>query len=407
MNKWRLVIVLSLCSVLALGVGGCDDLTTATTVAGETTATPPASDGATTDLGVTTTVTEAPTTSITEAPTTTSAPAPEITTTTAAPPTTTATTAGPSVWVYLHPDGPIPAAREGAAMVCNPNTGRVVMFGGYDWVTYYDDLWVYNPEGNAWIALSPAGSTPSGRSGHTLVYDTVNKKILLFGGRGSGGDRNDLWSYDPPTDTWTQLMPAGGPPPTRSHHCAFYDPVTAKMYVFGGRHGGSSLGDLWAYDPAANTWTALTPAGDTPAARQTAGMAYNPGSGRAFLWGGYNGVDLDDAWAYDPPTNQWIEIPLSGDAPAGRSFSPIVYNGKTKTMIMFGGWQYEGEIQRDTWAFKPSTGAWTELPQYGQVPDARSGHAMTYATGVKKIILFGGTNDEWLFDDLWAYGPED
>jgi N-acetylneuraminic acid mutarotase len=178
------------------------------------------------------------------------------------------------------------------------------------------------------------------------------------------------------------------------------------MYVFGGKHGTSTFyNDLWAYDVVANSWTKLTPAGSVPAARSSAVVAYNPGSGRAFLWGGGNATtDFNDAWAYDPPTNTWIPIPLSGPQPSARSFSDIVYDPATKTMVLFGGFENGGELQRDTWSFKPSTGAWTELDPAGTLPDARAGHSLAYATGVGKIILFGGTNDEWLYSDTWAYG---
>jgi N-acetylneuraminic acid mutarotase len=176
------------------------------------------------------------------------------------------------------------------------------------------------------------------------------------------------------------------------------------MYVFGGSHGSTRYKDLWAYDVATNSWSKLTPAGSVPAARETASLAYNPNSGRAFLWGGYNGSNLDDAWAYDPPTNTWIAIPLSGPQPSGRSFSPIVYSSVGKRMILFGGFEYGSEIHRDTWTFAPATGAWTKLSPPGDLPDARGNHALAFATSVDKVILFGGTNDYVVFNDIWAYG---
>ena len=48
-----------------------------------------------------------------------------------------------------------------------------------------------------------------------------------------------------------------------------YDPTTRRLIMFGGRRrqsaGYVTFNDTWAYDPVANTWTELKPAG-TPAA---------------------------------------------------------------------------------------------------------------------------------------------
>jgi N-acetylneuraminic acid mutarotase len=399
MKRPSLVLVLMLCGALVVGIVGCDELTTSATTGGAT--------GTTVTASSEITSTTAPGESLTTAPETVTTAAPPGTTTATAPLTTTTTAPpGPSVWTDLDPGGPTPPARQGAAMVCNPNTGRVVLFGGYNWVSYFNDLWVYNPEGNVWISLSPAGSTPAARRDHTLVYESVHGNLLLFGGGNEVGDLNDLWAYSPPTDTWTQLSPAGGPPPARERHCAFFDPDTAKMYVFGGSHGSTRFNDLWAYDPAANTWTQLTPGGSVPAAREDATMAFNPGSGRATLFGGFNGSDLDDIVVYNPDDNVWIPLSPSGAKPSGRSFTDLVYDSAGTKAILFGGFQYDGEIQRDTWSFNPATGNWTQLSLPGDLPDARADHSMCYATGVHKWILFGGTNDEWLYDDTWAYGPE-
>lgn len=56
---------------------------------------------------------------------------------------------------------------------------------------------------------------PLARFGHTLVYDPVNKRVLLLGGQYHPGDQpdprrwvqaSDVWSYDTPSNTWTELV---------------------------------------------------------------------------------------------------------------------------------------------------------------------------------------------------------
>ena len=110
--------------------------------------------------------------------------------------------------------------------------------------------------------------------------------------------------------------------------------------MFGG-HGdaGAPLNDTWAYDPAANAWTELKPAGTLPAPRSAQSMAYDLTSGRLIMFGGLDsaGTVLDDAWAYDPVANTWTELEPSGTQPVARAGHVMVYDPASGRLIMFGG----------------------------------------------------------------------
>jgi N-acetylneuraminic acid mutarotase len=54
-----------------------------------------------------------------------------------------------------------------------------------------DDLWLLHDDGADAQALAPAGSSPAGRSGATLIRDS--RRILLFGGRTADGASSELW----------------------------------------------------------------------------------------------------------------------------------------------------------------------------------------------------------------------
>ena len=51
---------------------------------------------------------------------------------------------------------------------------------------------------------------PVGADGHSLAYDPVNQRILVFGGtwQTTNGEKRtgDVWAYDVPTNTWTELV---------------------------------------------------------------------------------------------------------------------------------------------------------------------------------------------------------
>ncbi len=127
----------------------------------------------------------------------------------------------------------------------------------------------------AWTDMKPAGDAPPSRNGHSMVYDSGSGKVILFGGRNGLVDLNDTWGYDPTANKWTNLSPAGDVPPGRMGHSMVYDPTSGNVILFGGL-GDNISNDTWAYDPTANTWTNLQPRGDVPPARYGHAMVYEP-----------------------------------------------------------------------------------------------------------------------------------
>jgi len=41
-------------------------------------------------------------------------------------------------------------------MAYDPETGQVIMFGGFDGNQYLNDIWAYDPATNEWTELIPA-----------------------------------------------------------------------------------------------------------------------------------------------------------------------------------------------------------------------------------------------------------
>jgi hypothetical protein len=52
--------------------------------------------------------------------------------------------------------------------------------------------------------------------------------MILFGGRGSSGDRGDVWAFDLTTHSWSNITPAGIAPMARFTHNAVYDEVPTR-----------------------------------------------------------------------------------------------------------------------------------------------------------------------------------
>ena len=322
--------------------------------------------------------------------------------------TTTTTTEPPNTWTNLNPGGSLPSARSGNSMVYDSRTGKVVLFGGRsgDSITL-NDTWAYDPTANAWTKLNPAGGLPFARSWHSTVYDPANGKVVLFGGTSDGSAAlGDTWAYDPTANTWTNLNPGGILPSARSGHSMAYDSANGQVILFGG-HAGDFLNDTWAYDPTANTWTNLNPAGDLPPVRQGHCVVYDSETGQVILFGGQgNSAFLNDTWAYDPTANTWTHLHPAGNLPSGRLSRSMVYDSRTGKVVLFGGTSGGGTYFNDTWAYDPTANTWANLNPGGALPSARSGHSMAYDSAGREVILFGGSVIGGPLNDTWAYGSQ-
>ena len=201
-----------------------------------------------------------------------------------------------------------------------------------------------------WSAPRPAVE-PSARADHAMVYDPGMGRVILLQGMDTA-DRwiDDMWTYDSAANTWTELHPTGDLP-YRIGELA-YDPVGDRVLLFADTETAGSLEtNVFAYDPAADTWTTLATSGDKPA--MTEGVVYDPGTGKfIFLWGCLSRDDsqateyTNDFYAYDPASNAWEVMHAVGDAPSVRFAYAAVYDPVTERIILFGGAEVGGGAAR-------------------------------------------------------------
>jgi hypothetical protein len=200
-----------------------------------------------------------------------------------------------------------PAARRDASLVLDTTNERLIVYGGRDGSGTFADVWALSlGVSPAWTQLS-AGAPPGARYGHSAAVDDANSRMLVFGGRASAVTPalGDLWAMalsGPPT--WTALSPSGTPPAARDMHTAVVDPARHRMLVQGGEATGVPLGDLWSLalsGPLA--WTALNPAGGTPPSRYAQAAVWAPDLDAMLVADGHGGGGtLNDAWSLDAYT---------------------------------------------------------------------------------------------------------
>ncbi len=311
--------------------------------------------------------------------------------------------AGTPAWTDLTPAGVSPSGRYGHSAVYDPVRGRMVIFGGCDGYSSLDDAWELSLVGTpAWASLMPANPPPPGRSGHTTIHDPVRDRMVVFGGSNALGHLDEVWVLSlAGTPTWSALTPTGTPPAARSDHSAIYDPVRNRMVVFGG-YGDVYLNDVWVLslaDPPA--WTMLLPTGTPPGTRAWHSAVYDPIRDRMVVFGGHGAGYLSDVWALslgNPPA--WLALAPTGTPPSARLGHRAIYDPVRDRMVVFGGSEVSGDYVDDVWALSlAGTPAWAGLTPTGTPPGARWGHSAIYDPARDRMLVFGGSGPR---NDVWA-----
>ncbi len=152
----------------------------------------------------------------------------------------------------LQTEGATPTLIRGAA-AADEASGTVFVFGGLDRPPGPDarataTFWRLDPAALVVESLPTAGG-PSSRSGHTMVAAGSSGPLIVYGGSEGDTTLGDVWAWTPAA-SW---FPLDAIPHPRSGHAAFWDTALRRMVVVAGDPGG----DVAAFDPISRTWTPL------------------------------------------------------------------------------------------------------------------------------------------------------
>jgi len=308
-----------------------------------------------------------------------------------------------------------PEGRYLQAAAYDESRKVVVMFGGmifdnYTWMGKpNNETWEWDPATGGWQRRAQDGAAPDARSGAAMVFDPKRNKLVLFGGRaGSGYNFEDTWELDPASGVWTNVSGAGSRPSARSQHGMVYQRSSGKILLFGGGRSDPyasdgvgvsvSLGDVWELDPETHVWTPLPAAG--PSARHDFGMVWDDARSRAVVFGGMqsdiagaSGVPKQDTWEYDPATGAWSERTLAGAKPSQRYAHAMAFDGSRKRVVLFGGWDIStGYFLNDLWDWEPESGAWSQRLADGNAsgPSGRMYASLVSVEGSARLELVAG-----------------
>ncbi|MFB3788565.1 MAG: M56 family metallopeptidase [bacterium] len=295
-----------------------------------------------------------------------------------------------------------PSQRQGHGLAYDASHQRVVMFGGLRSTprAMLNETWEW--DGYQWkeLNISPA-NRPEPRFLMPMVYDSIQKKIVMYGGADADKWKSyeDTWEFD--GQQWFKLNAEG--PGLRYGHAMAFDEAREKILLFGGHDNNmKELGDLWEWD--GTRWSRLEVSG-LPSPRAVPYMAYDRDRETVVLFGGWNGTKaLGDTWEWDGTRFQKV----SETGPEPRLWGSMAYSNALQRIVLFGGCdKLENEISySDTWKYDGDN--WSRLNVAG--PNARHIFSMAYDSHREKIVLFGGFGSitrgdiYLLYDDTWELG---
>jgi N-acetylneuraminic acid mutarotase len=269
---------------------------------------------------------------------------------------------------------------------------KMVIWGGRGSISnniYINDGGRYDPIGDSWLPTSIVGQVPVARASHTAVWTGI--RMLVWGGYNvpfqAAVDLNSGGSYDPAGDTWTALSTTDAPA-ARSNHTAIW--TGTKMIIYGGGRPNSPLNSGGIYNPAGDSWTETSQVG-APSPRVDNTNVWT--GARMMIWGGktagFPSVLLNTGGTYDPATNSWSMTSPNG-APLARTRHSGVWTGSN--VVIWGGFVDEpggSASTRTGAAYNPATDRWfpTSLQN---APAGMSDHAAVWADS--GMIVWGGPN---------------
>ncbi len=333
------------------------------------------------------------------------------------------------------PSTGVPNARCCSAMDYDPEfvppqsgTGAVLLYGGDDGTTVYQDTWAW--DGSTWAPVTTATSPGQLRSvrmtwdaaQHELVMfggsnalidspSTANRKTWLFKKVGSTFDwvwcncDSSILGLISPGLAYDNYVPPSGPS---------NDATAQQVIEFSGDKGGVKSSNTYAFN--GTTWSLLSPM-NHPIALASPGMAFHTQRNQVILFGGIcdsgTGCSAQGfyglTWGWNG--SSWTQLAVTN--PPARTGHRMAYDpnlGGISGLYLFGG-QNETGLLQDTW-YLPPIGNWTQCASGLCVknPTQRCCTGMAFDGRNGLLTLFGGGNCaagdaacNTYFNDTWTF----
>lgn len=259
-------------------------------------------------------------------------------------------------------------------------------------VVFENDFFQYNPETKEWTQLPDFPGAARGFS----YGDTWNGKAYLgFGGSYSLGGinfLNDLWSYDPVTETWEELPSC---PCSGRLHPAFV--ISDGMLYVGLGNNPQNLNDFWKYDIENRVWTQID---DLPGPPRHHPFYFSIGDTVYAGLGHGNGVIYNDWYKYKEDNGYWEQM---DNMPAEPRVAGTQFNYQGKGYVLSG--QGADHVNFDTgefYEYTPDTDSWERLTDH---PGSGRWAPGSFLID-NKVHFLGGLSNDSLENSMITYEIE-
>ena len=262
------------------------------------------------------------------------------------------------------------------------------ILGGLDDFGFKRKMYSYTPSQNDWDSeLSIGGLNGDGLERASASSFSINNKGYICLGQGSSSAYlNDLWEYNPETQSWAQKADFIGT--ARKQAVSFA--IDNFGYVGTGQDATGLRKDFYKYDPLLNVWTQLNDFAGT-ARRQAVGFSMD---GNAFVGTGDDGVLKNDFWMYAGLTDTWIQkANFPGTPRAGATGW-----GTFPTAYIATGEDVNFEFKKDVWEYNYFLNSWVQVADL--IGPARKNAVSFVIDGIG--YLGTGFNGAFL-EDFYAY----
>lgn len=336
-----------------------------------------------------------------------------------------------------------PQARGDAIGAVDPETGLLYVFGGDVGPTvmcipapaFRNDTWKYDAVCDRWEKIETTVQ-PSARSRAAYTFDTLRRRMMLFGGRfrasssGSYTLHKDLWAFDIAMQSWVQVMTMGTGPSERANSTMVYDPMADELVVYGGNTSTSGLafnpmGDVWALNLRTSTWREVTTTGTAPTTRLFHSSTIVGRSMWVYGGGGANafqGPFYKDLWKLDLTSNVWSRVLAMDPNLVGRINAGMIADGDG--VLILGGHDDGALGNRNDAIAVGAMGAVTSHVMGDQLqampggfcdfpadfvtpemdtPERRSAAVVAPDPTRQRVVVFGGKTDCGSANDVWIF----
>ena len=230
--------------------------------------------------------------------------------------------------------------------------------------------------------------------------------LYIFGGRTLEGDRpSRLWHGWPSTDgqgnpIYLWEVAAEGGPSGRTGAVLVPDLARGRLVLMLGESNSGPLQDAWIFDVSSSTWTQapLQVAGLTP--RSHVGLAVT--WGWAFLYGGRQGeVRVDGLFEVDLATLEGVRL-YPASSPGARSGAALVHAGRVNDLLLYGGSDQQ-QLYGDLWRFSMEADTWTQVSADGGTggPPAMENASLALCPATGAVTVVAGQPATNPAEPLW------